>query len=91
MAYECLKGKWINGSFTQLPLNTETDKLVSSWSGVCGLMVRGRARESESLACIPSFAADSLGELDQWLHPLRPHPENGDLMTVPRKECLSSS
>lgn len=52
-------------------------------------MVRGQARESESLGCIPSFATDSLGDLDQWLHPLCPHPENGDLMTAPRKECLS--
>lgn len=54
-------------------------------------MVRGRARESESLGCIPSFAADSLGDLDQWLHPLHLHPENEDLMTVPRKKCLSCS
>lgn len=53
-------------------------------------MVRGQARESESLGCIPNFAADSLGNLDQWLHPLCPYPENGDLMTAPRKECLSS-
>lgn len=53
-------------------------------------MVGGRARESESLGCIPSFAADSLGDLDQWLHPLHLRPENGDLMTVPRKTWLNS-